>query len=96
MANKNCVNPQGELMCCIGCGRDTSSFDGLCCHCVGTETSFDVYEKENTGRKHTKRTKANRGEGLSTALCRPYGSPESAHERVNSGAESQNDRGSMQ
>lgn len=35
MAKKCQVNPKHELMCCLACGRDTRSSEGLCSHCRG-------------------------------------------------------------
>ena len=28
-------NPQGKIVCCIGCGRDTTEWDMLCDNCKG-------------------------------------------------------------
>lgn len=30
------VNPQGLLMCCLGCGRDTKAKGGYCASCGGS------------------------------------------------------------
>lgn len=43
-------NPRGELMCCISCGRDTSSKSGYCAECRGG--------RDGTGRSETKDRKA--------------------------------------
>ena len=34
-------NPNGELICCLGCGRDTWSKDGYCNKCIGQSSHFN-------------------------------------------------------
>jgi predicted amidophosphoribosyltransferase len=29
------VNPNFEIMCCLGCGRDTTASGGCCYRCIG-------------------------------------------------------------
>ena len=41
------VNPNGEIMNCEGCGRDTRSKSGLCARCVGNCSQID----DRRGRK---------------------------------------------
>lgn len=43
MSSQGQSNPCGELMCCIGCGRDTRSKTGFCVQCrVGGRRNFGM------------------------------------------------------
>lgn len=44
------VNPHGELMNCLQCGRDTRAKNGICARCLGGERS-SLKGEEQKGRK---------------------------------------------
>jgi len=44
------INPYGELMCCIVCGRDTRSKNGVCGKCGGRGPRY-LYAEERKGRR---------------------------------------------
>jgi len=44
-------NPQGKIVCCERCGRDTRNTGGICRECLGTHTRNPFYSHEYKGRQ---------------------------------------------